>query len=616
PLDWTRPLPRTPPGGLAEPGYVGAAACQPCHAKIYASYARHSMARTGLRPLASLDARWLARIFDAGAKTPLHHPKSGSFYRPFRRGDHYFIEEYRLAQDGTRIASRVQPITDSLSAGSYGLAFYFRQGSRIYHAPIDYYARLDRWDFDPIAFGGDPHFSASLGTFCISCHSDYPRRLAGSRKVFFAPMAAGIGCERCHGPGARHVESMDPKDIVNPAHLPPLRQLDLCTQCHQSSFPVLRAGSNDFSYRPGQPLDDFRVDFINPAAPPDRFNLLAHSERLVRSACFRESQKKLTCTSCHDPHVSSLDEPVSYWDQKCEACHRDHPCTAPEAARASEGDHCPRCHMRAGQTANVPLVTVTDHFIQRRPPQVRPGPLPPPARLETWSALVGDPVKGSDLVATRAVASAQAGRGAEAERLAATPVAARARVPELYEWLARRERQTPLIARRTWATLLGFDPDSAEGLVGYARATLEVGAPDAFSEAMHALDRLLAIDPENPEALETKGVLLFRRGQTEAARPLFERCAAAGPASASCSVGLAALALRDHRAQDAASALEAARRSEPTDAWILAKLSEAYGALHDRGHLDEIERVRTALLAGPQRPSITSATRWLPPSWR
>ena len=411
---------------------------------------------------------------------------------------------------------------------------------------------------------------------------------------------------------------MDPKDIVNPAHLEPLRQLDLCTQCHQSSFSVLRAGKGDFSYRPGQPLDDFRVDFLSAAAPPDRFNLLAHSERLVRSACWRASNQKLTCTSCHDPHVSSLDEPVSYWDQKCQACHRrgERSCTAPEVARAKEGNHCPRCHMRAGPTANVPLVTVTDHFIQKRPPPIRPGPLAPPEKLEPWSSLVGDPVKGSDLQAAHAVADAQAGLGAEAERLAAIALAEGQRVPELYEWVARRERKDPSSARRTWAALLGFDPDSAAGLIGYARTTLELGAPDAFGDAMRALNRLLAIDPENPEALETKAVLLFRRGQVDAARPLFQRGAAAGPASAACHVGLAALALRDHREKEAISELEAARQSEPTDGWILAKLSEAYGAVHNRGHLDELARVRKALFSGAQHPSITSATRWLPPSWR
>src|SRR5512141_1457779 len=66
PLDWSLPI------GHATrdlSGYAGSAACTACHEPIAKTYARHSMARTGMRAIASLpaaDTAMLAKIFDAG----------------------------------------------------------------------------------------------------------------------------------------------------------------------------------------------------------------------------------------------------------------------------------------------------------------------------------------------------------------------------------------------------------------------------------------------------------------------------------------------------------------------------------------------------------------------
>ena len=616
PLDWSRPVPATPAGGLAESGYVGSEACKDCHKDIYLSYERHSMARTGPRPLATLDAKWLARIFDAGATQTVTHDRSGFSYRAFRKGTDYFVEEFVLGDDGTRVDSWVEKVGYAYSAGSYGMTFYFRQGPRLYQVPIDYYAKADRWGIDPAAAVGNPRFSKPLGSFCVSCHADYPRRQAGTDSVFPGPIATGVGCERCHGPGQKHATSLRAADIVNPTRLSSPRQLDVCAQCHESSYSSLRADRDEFSYRPGQPLDAYRVNFVADPPEPDRFILLAHPERMVESACWKKSNGKLVCTSCHDPHKSSIEEPAAWWDTKCNACHADRPCTEGAAARAAQGDHCVTCHMRSGPPTSPPLVTITDHWIQRRPPPVRPGSDKPP-HLVPWSALVGAPSSpGDDLAALEAMAYASAGQREEAERRATAALGHAPHVPQIYDWLAGQFGGAGQLANaaRAYANVLHFAPDDQSALLGYARLMLD-GGPTGSAEAVHALDRMLALDPDDADALETKAVFLFRSGRIDEARLLFAHAAGAAPATGSSHVALAVLARREARSSDAIAELESARRVEPGDGWILDQLYDAYAKKGDATHGDEIERARKYYIAKEGR-TVTGATRWLPASWR
>jgi Tfp pilus assembly protein PilF len=607
-IDWTKPVPSTPEGGLAEAGYAGTAACRPCHKQIYDRYARHSMASTGIRPLASLDARWLARIFDAGGETV--QPSSGLRYRPLRVGDGYFIEELIPGPDGKPVHSWRQPVTHALSAGSYGMAFYFKRGERYYQFPIDYYAKLARWDLDPGFSQGNKRFGHPLDAFCISCHSDYPKRSAGSDQVFIGAIPVGVGCERCHGPGAKHLASLRREDIVNPKNLSPVRQLEVCTQCHLQERSLQRAGRHPFDYRPGESLDTVRVNFLGETPEPDRFYLLAHSERMVRSACWLRSGKKMTCTSCHDPHVSSADEPAAFWDEKCQSCHRDKRCAAPPEAQAREQGHCFHCHMRSGPTSMLPLVSVTDHFIQRRPPPVKPGPEEKTGKLVSWSSFLGEPIAGADVTALKAMALVGEGHGDEALPLALEALPSQPAVGRLYQWLVGRfdQRHDGAGALHALTADLRVEPNAAAALAEYARRQYDAGQ---VAEALHALDRAIALDAGDPEALETKGMFLFRAGRTDEARPLFERAAAESAMSGAAEVGLAALALKAGNRPEAIAHLEAAQKAAPGDPWVLDRLTASYAAAGNHSHDDELAGARRAFAA---RPAF--ASRWLPPSWR
>jgi hypothetical protein len=550
PLDWSRPV-AAKPRDLS--GYAGSLACKPCHEPLYATYIKHSMARTGMRPV---ETAGFEALFDAA--NDVDHVKSGFRYRPIRRGKQYFVSETLLGTDGAPVATWEEPVTHVFSAGSYGLALYSRRNGRLIHLPIDYYAQAKKWDLDPMAFGGNPRMNVQLDTFCISCHSDEPA------KRFDDPLPGGIGCERCHGPSKKHVTSQKAEDTIGPAQLSARRQLDLCTQCHQSTFEQQKPGRDHFDFHPGENLDAFRVNFLEDPAEPDRVKLLAHAERLVRSACWRASKDKMTCTSCHDPHVSSISEPESYWDGKCLGCHDTQACTDTPAHRAAEGDHCWHCHMRRGPTSKLPLVTITDHWIQKRPPPMKPDAPVAPHALIPWSQFIGEPVVDAGAAAR---AYADAGLMDEAVKRAVDAVATAPSAP-LYDLLASAYIAKYRVpdAGRAFQAALRIDPDDETALLGYARVMLDARRAD---EATHAFERMLAIDPENVAALETWGVYLARTGDRARAIDLFRRAAATGRASGIAYVGLA----EGEGSAEKMRWLERAFRAEPHDKWVVDHLN-------------------------------------------
>ncbi len=57
-------------------------------------------------------------------------------------------------------------------------------------------------------------------TACLECHQDIEDLKAQNRH-------SGIRCEICHGPGAKHIETSDAKDIIKP------KGREFCGKCHQ-----------------------------------------------------------------------------------------------------------------------------------------------------------------------------------------------------------------------------------------------------------------------------------------------------------------------------------------------------------------------------------------------
>ena len=124
-----------------------------------------------------------------------------------------------------------------------------------------------------------------------------------SDPVFTGSLPEGIDCQRCHGPGQKHIQVAKTPNarredirasIVNPSRLTPERQMEVCMQCHleTTSFPlpnsIVRYEREPFSYRPGEPLANYILHFDQ--APgngyDDKFEIASSAYRLRKSACF------------------------------------------------------------------------------------------------------------------------------------------------------------------------------------------------------------------------------------------------------------------------------------------------------------------------------------------
>jgi HEAT repeat protein/tetratricopeptide repeat protein/cytochrome c554/c'-like protein len=214
------------------------------------------------------------------------------------------------------------------------------------------------------------NFRRTANHECLDCHTTgLDVRYERSTHRWSTEFAdAGVACESCHGPGARHAETKDPKDIVHPRHVERELGLAICAQCHgprEPLFPVLDAKHR---FRPGQRYDErykalVVVDgrersgefFADGRPSSSSFEYQA----LVQSRCYR--QGGATCLSCHTaPHErhgandlrlyglpQALWSPRALADASCFGCHAAVFVQAQRHShhRSAEAQSCVACHM-------------------------------------------------------------------------------------------------------------------------------------------------------------------------------------------------------------------------------------------------------------------------------
>ncbi len=357
--------------------YVGSQACAQCHAAIYKQFSATHMGRS----LAPVSAALLETLPGLPAST--YDARMDRHFEASTRDGKLYQSEYQTAPGGREIFRDTQEIKWIVGSGMNGFGGIVERNGYLFQGPLSFYSNANHWAVSPGYEFVDFGFNRPILAGCISCHSGRPRPIAATNGRYadppFAEMA--IGCENCHGPGAKHVQAIKHPVhgesgypfIVNPARLSTDLANNICMSCHQTGdLRILKAGKEFSDFRPGKPLDDTLSILMVPPnrdAPPQEDHL-EHYYSMTLSKCYRASNGRLGCISCHDPHVEpARAEAPAYFKQKCLACHTKKSCSLPLAQRrqSTPPDDCAGCHMPKREVTEIRHASITNHRILAQP---------------------------------------------------------------------------------------------------------------------------------------------------------------------------------------------------------------------------------------------------------
>jgi hypothetical protein len=268
-----------------------------------------------------------------------------------------------------------------VGSGHKAFGYLIQIGDYLFQSPISYQTQEKRWIMAPgYEDNPTPDFNRPVGFECLICHSGKPRLVKGTRNRYEQPvvMEEGISCERCHGPASLHVAMPSRANIVNPKRLAPDARDSVCEQCHlQGEARILNPGRDWDDFVPGEALEKTFTVFIGDSGDNTPLRVISQSQQLRRSTCWKKSDNRLWCGTCHDPH-NEPSKKASHYREKCLGCHG---ATLAQNHQLPDSD-CAGCHMPSRGTIDGAHAAFTDHQIRLRP--VKDEPARKPAVLVAW----------------------------------------------------------------------------------------------------------------------------------------------------------------------------------------------------------------------------------------
>lgn len=574
---------------VAGHGFVGQQACTQCHAEIVKSYQSHPMSRSAC--LAS----------DLSIVAP---GESTTFAPPGPR-------RYRVSRDDQGAWSQTEEFPDlegrliyadtvstefAVGSGQRGYSFVTNRDGYLTMGVATWYTGRNCWDLSP-GYAPESHsrFGRRAADGCVVCHFGRTNSIPNAPNRFASePFAEHtIGCERCHGPGEPHIKHHEKgatdgeKDpITSHASLGFAEQLSVCYQCHLlGEERVVRSGHSEFDFRPGMKLSDVWVTFVKGnSVGAESTAAVSQVEQMHLSQCFQKSGQKMTCTSCHNPHLSPLPaERTQFYRDACLKCHTapEKVCAQPETERrtVSADDSCIACHMPSLPAHDVPHTSQTDHRVMRIP-------------------------KGESTTSEAKLALFQ-------PELFPVPPAEERRARGLL--LARKAESTdsPVTASSVISILSNLVNDKSTdvpALSAYGSASQITGDTDT---ALRYLNRALQLSPQNETVLRTLVVTYERRADAKNAMKYLDKAAQLSPSDGLILAQRAKLLMLEKKKREAFDVAKELVRLLPHDLryreWLadMAKeLGENQIATEQR---DIIERMKAA--AEATAPSQTPASK-------
>lgn len=322
--------------------FAGSLVCANCHKNIYDSHI-HTPHYLTTRPAM---AEYLKGDFKPG-KNRYAYDSDFVVVMEKRDSGYYQVGYYNGVE---RIAKRFDIIVGS---GSKGQTYITRYKNRLYQLPVSYFSAADKWANSPQYPVHPVLFNRPITSRCLECHTTYVKKISAPNHIpeeFDSRIIYGVDCEKCHGPGAKHVEfqTQNPKEvrakyIMNPASFSRKQNLELCGLCHGGR---LKNTTPAFEFVSGDKLSDY---FEMDTSAPDPQNIDVHGNQLglLRSSkCFSMSQT-MTCTTCHNPHENERGK-IELFSQRCITCHNsghNSSCKMSVTMGPAINQNCIDCHM-------------------------------------------------------------------------------------------------------------------------------------------------------------------------------------------------------------------------------------------------------------------------------
>ena len=349
---------------------VGSQVCADCHQDTYNDFMQTGMGRS----FGAVNPERLPKAMKFG-KT-VYDAKRDFYYSASLRNGKMVMREFRLR--GNEVAyEQERSAAFQIGSSNHTVSFVENHSGYLFEMPLTWYSKKQLWDLSPGYRENNQRFDRPINSTCINCHNA-PMPVTKQTENHYERVEQGISCETCHGPGSYHVEAGRKgrfktvnvqQTIKNTARESREIQMDMCQRCHLEGFSVWNDGVEPSMVSPGSRLHSYKAVFVgtNTRGQESDFRIAAQADRLKESKCFQKSGS-MVCTTCHDPHQNSKQIGTAVFNQKCQSCHgaeKHQMVCSLKNKKADVANNCTSCHMRTGETSDIPHVLFTDHYIRK-----------------------------------------------------------------------------------------------------------------------------------------------------------------------------------------------------------------------------------------------------------